>query len=111
MAPMKTLWYFVLLALGTEDRHGQSIAREVSELSGGQVRVWPAALYGALDDLEAQGWIAQLANQDRPARESQRRHYYRLTPAGRTALATETDRLAAIVRIARGRVGARRRES
>jgi len=108
---MKTLWYYVLLALGAEDRHGQAIAREVSELSGGQVRVWPAGLYGALEELEAHGWIQELTDKRRPAAESQRRRYYRLTASGRAVLAAETDRLATVVRIARGRVGTRRRET
>jgi DNA-binding PadR family transcriptional regulator len=108
---MKTLWYYVLLSLGDEDRHGQAIAREIAELSGGQVSVWPAGLYGAFVELESRGWIEELTDKRRPADESQRRRYYRLTAAGRTALTSETDRLATVVRIARGRVRARRRET
>ena len=100
---LKPLFYYILLSLAVEDRHGQSIARDVHELSTGQVRLWPATLYGALDELEAAGLIAELTDARRPAEESARKRYYRITRAGRAALAAETDRLAAVVRIARGR--------
>ena len=103
---MKPLWYYILLALAAADRHGQAIAREISHLSGGQVRPWPATLYGALDELGQHGWIDELSNKRRPADESLRRRFYQLTPAGRAALAVETDRLAAIVNLARRRVRA-----
>lgn len=101
---LKPLFYYILLSLAAEDRHGQSIAREVHELSEGQLRLWPATLYGALDELEAAGLIAELSESKRPADESARRRYYRITRGGRAALAAETERLAAVVRIARGRV-------
>jgi PadR family transcriptional regulator, regulatory protein PadR len=103
-AALKPVWYYILVALGSDDRHGQSIAREVHELSAGQVRLWPATLYGALEELEQRGWIEELGDTRRPADESQKRRYYRLTRAGRTALSAETDRLASVVRIARARV-------
>ena len=109
-SPLKPLHYYILLALAGEDRHGLSIAREVHDLSTGQVRLWPATLYGALDELENRGWIAELTDSRRPPDESQKKRYYRLTRAGRSALATETDRLAEVVRIARGRVKPRRGE-
>jgi DNA-binding PadR family transcriptional regulator len=99
---MKTPWYYILVALAAEDRHGQSIAREVLELSDGRVRLWPATLYGAIDELQAQGWIEELTDESRPD-ESERKRYYSLTRHGRSALATETERLAGVVRIARSR--------
>ena len=102
-AALKPGWYYILLALASDDRHGQSIAREVHELSAGQVRLWPATLYGALDELEQRRWIEELTDARRPADESQKRRYYRLTRSGRAALAAETDRLASVVRIARAR--------
>ena len=101
---MKTAWYYILVALAAEDRHGQSIAREVHELSDGRVRLWPATLYGAIDELQQQGWIEELTDGSRrPTDESERRRYYGLTRAGRAALGAETDRLAGVVRIARAR--------
>jgi DNA-binding PadR family transcriptional regulator len=103
-ARVKPQWYFILLALAAGDRHGLGIAREVLALSDGSVRLWPATLYGALEDLADWGWIEELAEPERrPADESGRRRYYRITRAGRDRLRAETDRLAGLVRIARVR--------
>jgi DNA-binding PadR family transcriptional regulator len=108
---LKTQWYFILLALAAGDRHGLAIAREVLALSEGAVRLWPVTLYGSLQELCDRGWIAELAADRRPADESERRHFYRITRAGRAALAAETDRLAGLVRVARARIKPRTGES
>lgn len=99
---MKPRQYHILLALADENRHGLAIAREVEHLSCGEVRLWPAALYGSLDELAERGWIEAL--EDTPDDESERKRFYRLTPIGRRALAAETERLADLVKIARARV-------
>jgi DNA-binding PadR family transcriptional regulator len=111
-AALKTASYYILLALAAGDLHGQAIAREVLALSDGRVRLWPAMLYGALEDLSDRGWIEELhARTGRPADESERRRYYRITRAGRAAAAAETQRLAELVRIARSRIKPRTGES
>jgi DNA-binding PadR family transcriptional regulator len=107
---LKTTWYYILLALASADRHGLAVAREVLSLSDGQIRLWPAMLYGALDDLTERGWIEEVTNARRPA-ESERKRYYRITRAGRAAAAAETSRLATLVRVARARVKPRAGES
>ena len=96
--------FFILVALASEDRHGLGIAREVLAFSDGRVRLWPATLYGTLADLCDRGWIEELTQSRRPADESERKHYYRLTRVGRAVLAAETDRMASLVRLARARV-------
>ena len=102
---IKTPWFYILLALADGDRHGLAIARDVRANSDGRVQLWPATLYGALEDLSDRGWIEELADaRRRPPNESERKRYYRLTRAGRAVLAAETDRLAGVVRIARARV-------
>ncbi len=100
---MKARLYFILLALAEEDRHGLAIAREVEALSDGRVHLWPATLYGSLDELADRGWIEEL-DEDRPADESEKKRFYRLTRAGRQALSAETDVMADIVRTARARM-------
>jgi DNA-binding PadR family transcriptional regulator len=107
---MKPRWYYILLALAAGDRHGLAIARDVLSLSDGQVRLWPATLYGSLEELCDRGWIEErLDDAQRPAQESERRRYYRITRGGRGVLAAETERLAGLVRLARSR--SRRRSS
>ena len=109
---LKTSSYYILLALASGDLHGQAIAREVQALSDSRVRLWPAMLYGALEDLSDRGWIEELDERaGRPADQSERRRYYRITRAGRGAAAAETRRLAELVRVARSRIKPRAGES
>lgn len=100
---MKPRVYFILLALAEENRHGLGIAREVEALSDGRVRLWPAMLYGSLDELADRGWIEEL-DEDHPEDESEKKRFYRLTRAGRHALSAETEVMADIVRTARARM-------
>jgi DNA-binding PadR family transcriptional regulator len=111
---LKTTWYYILLSLASGDRHGLAVAREVLTLSDGQVRLWPASLYGALEELNDRGWIEELTDpRQRPKGEndSERKRYYRITRAGRAAASAETTRLAALVRVARSRVKPRTGET
>ena len=102
---MKTRDYLILLALAEADLHGLGIARAVQELSDGATRLWPVQLYGTLDALEEGGLIEELTDpRHRPADESEKKRFYRLTRAGHRALATETDRLADLVKTARSRL-------
>jgi DNA-binding PadR family transcriptional regulator len=101
---LKTPHYYILLSLAAGDRHGLAIAREVHTLSDQQLRLWPATLYGSLEELCDNKWIAELISEpERPADESERRRYYRITRAGRRVLSAETERLAVLVRVARAR--------
>lgn len=99
---LKSRLYYVMLAISDEARHGLAIARDVQRLSDGTVRLWPATLYGTLDELRDRRWIQEL--DEHPVDESEKKRFYRLTPTGRQALAEETDRLAAVVRVARTRL-------
>jgi len=102
---MKTRDYLILLSLADADLHGLGIARAVQELSDGETRLWPVQLYGTLDTLEDGGLIEELADpRHRPAEESEKKRFYRLTRAGHRALAAETDRLSSLVKIARSRL-------
>lgn len=102
---MKPRDYLILLSLADADLHGLGVARAVQELSSGQVKLWPVQLYGTLDSLEHAGLIEELDDpRHRPADESEKKRFYRLTRAGHKAVAAETDRLAALVKIARTRL-------
>jgi DNA-binding PadR family transcriptional regulator len=102
---MKTRDYLILLALADADLHGLAVARAVQDLSEGQTRLWPVQLYGTLDALETSGLIEELDDpRHRPADESEKKRFYRLTRTGHRALAAETDRLGALVKIAKSRL-------
>jgi PadR family transcriptional regulator, regulatory protein PadR len=67
--------------------HGYGIARRVEQTSGDLLSVNYGTLYPALLKLEQEGYIASewgVSNNNRKAK------YYKLTPAGRKRLKTET---------------------
>jgi DNA-binding PadR family transcriptional regulator len=102
---LKPRYYYILLALSAGDRHGQAIARDVLHSSDGRLRLWPAALYGSLDEMRERGWIEEIRGSARASDESDRKRIYRLTIPGRSRLAAETARLAQLVRLAERRMG------
>jgi DNA-binding PadR family transcriptional regulator len=101
-SPLKPHFFYILLALAEGDRHGLAIARDVQSLSDGAIRLWPATLYGSLEELRTRKWIEEL--DEHPEEESERRRYYRLTRSGQQVLAAEAERLGRLARLARARV-------
>lgn len=97
---MKSLRYHILLALAESPLHGAEIRRRAEEQSGGAVRLYPATLYGTLDDLQGSGWIEQIEPDD-AASDQTRWRFYGLTRDGRTALEEETTRLEGVLMLAR----------
>jgi PadR family transcriptional regulator, regulatory protein PadR len=82
-----TLDLLILRVIGLEPMHGWAIAQRIRQMSNEELRVGQSALYPALHKLEQQGWIeAEWA----PSENNRRAKYYKLTPAGRKALKTET---------------------
>jgi len=111
MEPLKPHSFHILLSLSGQDQHGYGIMQEVLARTSGQVRLWPATLYGALKRLMDEGLIEESG--DRPAAEfdDARRRYYRLTPDGKRALDAETARLEELVRIIHAKRGLTKKES
>ena len=101
LLPLKPKVLHVLLAVADGPRHGYSIMQEVAERTDGQVRLWPAALYGLLRDLDKAGFIVESETRPAAAEDDERRRYYALTPHGRRVLDAEVRRLEAIVSHAR----------
>jgi len=98
---LTTLTYQILLALADKPRHGYAILKEIEEREGDDALPSTGALYTALSRLEAAQHIAETTP---PASETDlRRRYYAITPAGRAAARTESQRLAAMVAVARER--------
>ena len=104
--PLKAQWFHILLALSEEAKHGSGIVRSVLDQTSGKLRLWPATLYGSLEELAALGWIEELtALGERPAGESEKKRFYRIKPSGARILAAEADRLQALALAALDRVG------
>ena len=83
---------FILASLTSGELHGYGIARDVEQLSEGQVKLTAGTLYGALNRLAGEGLIEQSRDE---VVDGRRRRYYRLTGAGRAALAEQAARMRA----------------
>ena len=106
--PLKPQWFHILLALSHETQHGSGIVRSVLDQTDGKLRLWPATLYGSLEELAQLGWIGELTGPDqRPEGESEKKRFFRITRAGKQVLAAEADRLQSLAQTAMARLGSR----
>src|SRR6266851_7149632 len=90
--PLREPTFLVLAALGPGPLHGYGIIKAVEEMSEGRVRLRAGTLYGALERLESQGYVAF---DGEGSEGGPTRRYYRLTEEGRKLLLEEASRLAA----------------
>ena len=80
----------ILLSLASGEKHGYAMIEDIERFSGTHFE--PGTLYGALMRLEKKGWIEALEAQDR-------RHPYRLTDEGLSALRQQMATLRQIVAV------------
>jgi DNA-binding PadR family transcriptional regulator len=102
--PLTPVVLHILLALADErqGKHGYAVAREVEQLTDGQIRMGPGTLYGSIQRMLDAELIEERRGRPQPE-EDERRRYYRLTPFGRRVLQLEVARLADVVAIARSK--------
>jgi DNA-binding PadR family transcriptional regulator len=108
LPPLKPKHLHILIALADGPAHGYAVMQEVLERTNGEVRLWPAALYGSFRELEKLGLIEESDDRPGPDEDDERRRYYGLTALGQRALDAEIRRLESIVSHARTRQAARR---
>ena len=101
---MRRHWFFILLSLAERDRHGSGIVRDVLELTGGELRLWPVTLYGSLDELRENSWIRELDSAPERSEDRGHRRWFRITPQGRRALTAEMERMQSLVSVAQRRL-------
>ena len=103
MLPLTPAVLHILLALADGERHGYGVMREVEERTGGEVRLGPGTLYGAIKRMLSDGLIEESGERRDPVMDDQRRRYYRITDFGRRVAGAEAERLASLVETARGK--------
>ena len=86
----------ILTSLADGPKHGYALIQDIKSFSG--VQLGPGTLYGALDRLERLGLIVELPSEDR-------RHPYRATATGVTALRSHLDALERVSMTGRLRLG------
>jgi PadR family transcriptional regulator, regulatory protein PadR len=101
-APLREPTFLVLAALGPGPLHGYGIIKTVEQMSRGRVRMRAGTLYGALERLETQGYVAF---DGEAAEGGPVRRYYKLTKDGESLLANEAARLQANAELAFARLG------
>ena len=102
-SPLTPAVLHILLALSTRERHGYAIMKQVEEDSHGKVKMGPGTLYGSIGRMIEAGLIRESGKKIDPARNDERRVYYRITGLGQTALAAELQRYREFVAIAQRR--------
>lgn len=99
--PLPPAVFHILLTLADGDQHGYAIIRAISASTDGRVRIGPGTLYRSIQQMLEAGLIIEVNERPAPDEDDERRRYYRITPLGRKAARAETERLAALVRLAR----------
>src|SRR3954468_20862935 len=99
LLPLAPATFDILLTLADGEHHGYAIMQEVTERTGGAVRLGPGTLYGALKRLLVGGLVEETERVDPDA--NARRRYYRLTQFGLEVARAEARRLARAVHDAR----------
>ena len=93
--------HLILLSLLDGDRHGYAIMQDVESITGGEVRMGPGTLYGAIKRLLQAKLIVE--TEQRGGNDDERRRYYRITVLGRRVLERHTAKLQRLVSFARRR--------
>lgn len=84
--PLTQATYYILISL-TEPLHGYGVMQKVEEMSGGDVRLGPGTLYGALSKLEKDKAIEKLDGDGR-------RKVYQLSDFGKELIRLDYLRMA-----------------
>jgi len=95
-SPMKPAVLYILLALADHESHGYAVMQAVADLSGGRVPLRTGSFYRHLGRLMDDGLVEESPTR-KPGDVPRRGAYYRLTPKGRHALASERRRLTELV--------------
>ena len=100
---LKPHWFQILLALADGPLHGAAVMEDVLERTEGEMKLWPGTLYGSFRELDELAFIQETDAPEGAPTEGGRRRFYRITEAGRAALADEVIRLRGYVEAARAK--------
>lgn len=99
--PLREPTFLILTALAAGPQHGYGIMTDVTQISGGRVRLRAGTLYAALNRLDSD----RMVEVDREEIVGARlRRYYRLTPEGARRLRQEVERMRSTATVAAQRL-------
>ena len=96
--PLTPAVFHILLALADGPLHGYAIMQAVERSAGEELRMGPGTIYGSIQRMEDAGLVKEMAS-----RSDDRRRVFSLLPAGRRALAAESQRLTRLADLVRGK--------
>jgi len=102
LIPLKPSTYQVLLALEDgESMHGYAIMQAVGAMTGGREAILPGTLYAALARMVDEGLVEESEPRRDDASGGPPRRYYKRTAFGRAVARAESERLRALLDVAR----------
>ena len=99
LLPLPAATFHILMAVSNEDRHGYAIIQDVSQMTGGAVKLGAGTLYRSIQRMLEQDLLIETESPD-PESDDERRRYYRITPFGRKVAEAEARRLSQLVKLA-----------
>jgi DNA-binding PadR family transcriptional regulator len=102
LLPLKQATYQILLALGDgESRHGYAVMQAIAEITGGRETILPGTLYAALARMVDEGLVEESEPRADEVSGGPPRRYYKRTSFGRAVARAESERLRALLEVAR----------
>jgi DNA-binding PadR family transcriptional regulator len=101
--PLPPATFHILLALAGSDLHGYAVIQDVSDRTGGALKLSAGTLYRSIQRLLEQGLISETRERPAPEEDDERRRYYRITALGTAVAKAEARRLTELVKMARAR--------
>ena len=102
LLPLKHATYQVLLALGDgEARHGYAVMQAITEMTEGRETILPGTLYAALARMVDEGLVEESEPRRDESSGGPPRRYYKRTVFGRAVARAESERLRALLEVAR----------
>ena len=101
LLPLGHKVFIVLLLLADGRKHAYAILKFMTAMATHEIKPSPGTLYGIVARLLHQGLIREAAERPVPELDDARRRYYELTDLGKVVAIQESQRLAALVDLAR----------
>ncbi len=93
LVPLSPAAFHILLSLGSGERHGYALKREIAKRTNGKLKLGPGVLYGSISKMLELGLIEESAERPDPHLDDERRRYYKITSFGRQVARAEATRM------------------
>ena len=99
--PLNQTVFRALLVLGEETMHGYGVMQALAEKTGGRERILPGTLYASIARMAEDGLLEEFEPPEDDSSGGPKRRYYRRTELGTAVARAESERMRALVELAR----------